>query len=162
MLFRSVQRAEALHEKKIANIADEIKEKGDKIHLVLIAGPSSSGKTTFAQRLSIQLIVNGLKPVPISMDDYYCEREKTPKKADGTYDFERVEAVDLELFNDHLKRMLAGETVKIPKYNFKTGLREYHGKEITLDEKSVLIVEGIHALNELVSASVDRDRKSVV
>ena len=154
-----IQVAEALHEKKIAAIADEITQNGKDVHLVLIAGPSSSGKTTFAQRLSIQLIVNGLRPVPISMDDYYQERRKTPRKPDGSYDFECVEAIDLELFNDHLKRLLAGETVKIPKYNFRTGLREYRGRELTLNEKSVLIVEGIHGLNERISAVVPAENK---
>ncbi len=154
-----IQVAEALHEKKIARIADEITGKGKDVHLVLIAGPSSSGKTTFAQRLSIQLIVNGLRPVPISMDDYYKERIKTPRKEDGSYDFETVEAIDLELFNDHLQRLLAGETVKIPKYNFRTGLREYRGRELTLTEKSVLIVEGIHGLNECISSVVPAKNK---
>ena len=154
-----IQVAEALHEKKIAAIADEITDKGKDVHLVLIAGPSSSGKTTFAQRLSIQLVVNGLRPVPISMDDYYKERLNTPRKADGSYDFESVEAIDLELFNDHLKRLLAGETVKIPKYNFRTGLREYRGRELTLSDNSVLIVEGIHGLNERISAVVPARNK---
>lgn len=154
-----IQVAEALHEKKIAAIADEITDKGKDVHLVLIAGPSSSGKTTFAQRLSIQLVVNGLRPVPISMDDYYKERLNTPRKADGYYDFESVEAIDLELFNDHLKRLLAGETVKIPKYNFRTGLREYRGRELTLSDNSVLIVEGIHGLNERISAVVPARNK---
>lgn len=154
-----IQVAEALHEKKIAAIADEITDKGKDVHLVLIAGPSSSGKTTFAQRLSIQLVVNGLRPVPISMDDYYKERLNTPRKADGSYDFESVEAIDLELFNDHLKRLLAGETVKIPKYNFRTGLREYRGRELTLSDNSVLIVEGIHGLNERISAFVPARNK---
>lgn len=154
-----IQVAEALHEKKIAAIADEITDKGKDVHLVLIAGPSSSGKTTFAQRLSIQLVVNGLRPVPISMDDYYKERLNTPRKADGSYDFESVEAIDLELFNDHLKRLLAGETVKIPKYNFRTGLREYRGRELTLSDNSVLIVEGIYGLNERISAVVPARNK---
>ena len=154
-----IQVAEALHEKKIAAIADEITDKGKDVHLVLIAGPSSSGKTTFAQRLSIQLVVNGLRPVPISMDDYYKERLNTPRKADGSYDFESVEAIDLELFTDHLKRLLAGETVKIPKYNFRTGLREYRGRELTLSDNSVLIVEGIHGLNERISAVVPARNK---
>ena len=154
-----IQVAEALHEKKIAAIADEITDKGKDVHLVLIAGPSSSGKTTFAQRLSIQLVVNGLRPVPISMDDYYKERLNTPRKADGSYDFESVEAIDLELFNDHLKRLLAGETVKIPKYNFRTGLREYRGRELTLSDNSVLIVEGIHGLNPGLTPHIDNKLK---
>ena len=154
-----IQVAEALHEKKIAAIADEITDKGKDVHLVLIAGPSSSGKTTFAQRLSIQLVVNGIRPVPISMDDYYKERLNTPRKADGSYDFESVEAIDLELFNDHLQRLLAGETVKIPKYNFRTGLREYRGRELKLSDDAVLIVEGIHGLNERISAVVPARNK---
>lgn len=151
--------AEALHEKKIAAIADTITDKGKDVHLVLIAGPSSSGKTTFAQRLSIQMVVNGLKPIPISMDDYYKERRNTPRKADGSYDFESVEAIDLELFHDHLRRLLAGETVKIPKYNFRSGLREYRGRELTLNSNSVVIVEGIHGLNERISAVVPAQNK---
>lgn len=156
---RIIQVAEALHEKKIAAIADKITGTDKDVHLVLIAGPSSSGKTTFAQRLSIQMVVNGMRPVPISMDDYYKERMNTPKKADGSYDFESVEAIDLELFNDHLKRLLAGELVKMPKYNFRTGLREYRGRELKLDEKSVLIVEGIHGLNERISSVVPAENK---
>ena len=127
-----IQVAEALHEKKIAGIADKIAASNKDVRLVLIAGPSSSGKTTFAQRLSIQMIVNGNRPVPISMDDYFKDRHDTPRKADGSFDFESVEAVDLELFNDHLRRLLAGECVKIPKYNFRSGTREYRGREIQL------------------------------
>jgi uridine kinase len=106
--------AEALQEKKIAGIADDITNSSKKIRLVLIAGPSSSGKTSFAQRLSDQLQVNGVKPLPISMDNYYLNREDTPRKPDGSYDFECVEAIDLQLFNDHLKRLLNGESVKLP------------------------------------------------
>ena len=154
-----IQVAEALHEKKIAGIADKIAESNKHVRLVLIAGPSSSGKTTFAQRLSIQMVVNGIRPVPISMDDYFKDRHDTPRKADGSFDFENVEAIDLELFNDHLKRLLAGECVKIPKYNFSSGMREYRGREIKLGEKDVLVVEGIHALNERISAAVPAANK---
>lgn len=136
-----IQVAEALHEKKIAAIADEITQNGKDVHLVLIAGPSSSGKTTFAQRLSIQLIVNGLRPVPISMDDYYQERRKTPRKPDGSYDFECVEAIDLELFNDHLKRLLAGRDGEDTQIQFPYGParipwpRAYLKRKIGIDSR---------------------------
>ncbi len=149
-----IQMAEALHEKKIAAIADEIASKKDVLKLILIAGPSSSGKTSFAQRLSIQLAVNGIFPIPISMDDYYLNRADTPRKPDGSYDFETVEAIDLKLFNNHLFRLLKGETVKLPKYNFRSGMREYRGREIKLNEGNVLIVEGIHGLNERLTSMI--------
>ena len=154
-----VQVSEALHEKKIAAIADKIIASNKDVKLILIAGPSSSGKSSFIQRLSIQLIVNGIKPMTISMDDYYVERINTPRKPDGSYDYECVEAVDLVLFNDHLRSLLSGESVKIPKYNFRTGCREYRGKEIALGKNSVLLVEGIHGLNERISASVAAENK---
>lgn len=154
-----IQVAEALHEKKIAGIADKIAASNKDVRLVLIAGPSSSGKTTFAQRLSIQMVVNGLRPVPVSMDDYFKDRHDTPRKHDGTFDFESVDAVDLELFNDHLRRLLAGECVKMPKYNFRSGMREYRGREIQLGENDVLVVEGIHALNERISEAVPANNK---
>lgn len=153
-----IQVAEALHEKKIAAIADEIASK-DELKLVLIAGPSSSGKTSFAQRLSIQLAVNGLRPMPVSMDDYYLNRVDTPRKADGSYDFESVDAIDLKLFNDHLTRLLAGEAVKMPKYNFRSGTREYRGRQLQMGEKSVLVVEGIHGLNERLTAMIPAKNK---
>ena len=139
--------------------ADKIAASNKDVRLVLIAGPSSSGKTTFAQRLSIQMVVNGLRPVPVSMDDYFKDRHDTPRKPDGTFDFESVDAVDLELFNDHLRRLLAGECVKMPKYNFRSGMREYRGREIQLDENDVLVVEGIHALNERISEAVPANNK---
>ena len=148
-----------MHEKKIAGIADKIAASNKDVRLVLIAGPSSSGKTTFAQRLSIQMVVNGLRPVPVSMDDYFKDRHDTPRKPDGTFDFESVDAVDLELFNDHLRRLLAGECVKMPKYNFRSGMREYRGREIQLGENDVLVVEGIHALNERISEAVPANNK---
>lgn len=153
-----IQVAEALHEKKIAAIADEIAAR-DELKLVLIAGPSSSGKTSFAQRLSIQLAVNGLRPMPISMDDYYLNRMDTPRKADGSYDFESVDAIDLKLFNEHLSRLLAGEAVKMPKYNFRSGTREYRGRQLQMGEKSVLVVEGIHGLNERLTAMIPAKNK---
>lgn len=154
-----IQVAEALHEKKLVSIADMIAERKDKLKLILIAGPSSSGKTSTAQRLSIQLAVNGLRPLPISMDDYYHNRVDTPRKEDGSYDFECLEAIDLELFNDHLQKLLNGEKIKLPKYNFRTGLREYRGHEMQMEPNSVLVVEGIHGLNEKLTASISSEKK---
>ena len=154
-----IQVAEALHEKKLAGIADMISARREELKLVLIAGPSSSGKTSTAQRLSIQLAVNGLMPLAVSMDDYYLNRCDTPRKDDGSYDFECLEAVDLELFNDHLKRLLSGERVSLPKYNFHTGQREYRGNELKMRENSVLVVEGIHGLNEKLTASIPAAKK---
>lgn len=156
---RIIQVAEALHEKKLAGIADIIAARRKELKLVLIAGPSSSGKTSTAQRLSIQMAVNGLYPMPISMDDYYRNRVDSPRKADGSYDFECVEAIDLELFNEHLQKLLAGERVKMPKYNFRTGCREYRGNELQMQENSVLVVEGIHGLNERLTASIPAHKK---
>ena len=156
---RIIQIAEALHEKKLARIADMIYERIKNLKLVLIAGPSSSGKTSTAQRLSIQLAVNGLEPIPISMDDYYKNRVDTPKKADGSYDFECVEAIDIDLFNDHLTRLLHGEAVEIPKYNFKSGCREYRGNVIKLQENSLLVIEGIHGLNEKLTEKIPAENK---
>jgi len=154
-----IQIAEALHEKKIAHIADKIADTGSHIRLILIAGPSSSGKTTFAQRLSVQMRVNGLKPMPLSLDNYFKERKYTPRKATGEYDFECLGALDLELFHDHLRALLAGDTVKIPRYNFGTGVREFRGQEATLGENGVLVVEGIHGLNEKLSSVVAAENK---
>lgn len=151
-----IRLAEALHEKKIAQIADKILKRGDALRLILIAGPSSSGKTTFAQRLSIQLRVNGINPVPISVDDYFLNREDTPLDEQGNYDFESINAVDVKLLNEHLTMLLAGEEVELPYYNFKTGKREYHGKKLRLQEGEILVVEGIHALNEKMTYAIDR------
>lgn len=151
--------AEALHEKKIAGIADQIATSKKDIKLVLIAGPSSSGKTSFAQRLSDQLQVAGIKPLPISMDNYYLNRCDTPKKADGSYDFECVEAIDLQLFNSHLSRLLKGEKVKLPKYDFRSGTREYRGEKIQMEQDSVLVVEGIHGLNEKLTTAIPAANK---
>ncbi|MDO4921151.1 MAG: nucleoside kinase [Phascolarctobacterium sp.] len=156
---RVIQVAEALHEKKLAGIADMIAARKNELKLILIAGPSSSGKTSTAQRLSIQMAVNGLRPMPISMDDYYLNRVDTPRKADGSYDFECLEAIDLELFNEHLQKLLAGEKIKLPKYNFRTGCREYRGSELQMTDNSVLVVEGIHGLNEKLTASIPAANK---
>jgi len=154
-----IQISEARHEKEIAKIADEISNSQHKIRLVLIAGPSSSGKTTFSQRLAVQMRLNGLEPMPISLDNYFKERKDTPRLPDGSYDFECLEALDLDLFNDHLQRMIAGETVKIPHYSFRTGQREFRGQTITLGDQGVLVIEGIHGLNEKLSAAVERNAK---
>ena len=149
---------EALHEKKIANIADDIaKRKNAKV--ILIAGPSSSGKTTFAQRLGIQLRVNGIKPVTISVDNYFVERENTPKDKNGNYDFEAIEAIDLELFNDHLTRLINGEEVAVPTFDFLVGNKKYLGNTMKLKEDEVLIIEGIHCLNDKLTANIPKEQK---
>ncbi|MEF9958546.1 MAG: nucleoside kinase [Niameybacter sp.] len=150
--------AEAFHEKKIAGIADQIASHS-KVRLVLIAGPSSSGKTTFAQRLCVQLRVNGLTPHVISIDDYFVNREQTPLDEDGKYDFEALEAIDIQLFNEHMSKLIAGETVEIPTFNFKTGRREYKGHKVALGEEDVLVIEGIHGLNERLSYAIPRENK---
>ncbi|HHT47489.1 MAG TPA: nucleoside kinase [Firmicutes bacterium] len=151
--------AEALHEKKIAQIADLISARSSEIRVILIAGPSCSGKTTFAQRLRIQLLVNGLRPLPISIDDYFVDREQTPLDESNNPDFEHIEAVDLPLFNEHLLRLIAGEEVEIPTYNFTTGKREYRGKIMRLDDNQPLIIEGIHGLNETLTRAIPRHKK---
>jgi len=154
--------AEALHEKKVAAIADLVDERRQLVKLVMIAGPSSSGKTTFAQRLGIQLRVHGIRPVPISLDDYFLEREQSPKVANGDYDFESIRALDLPLFNKHLVQLLAGESVEPPHYNFKTGRREYPGKKIQVGPNHVLVVEGIHGLNPQLTTAVPRRQKMLI
>lgn len=151
--------AEALHEKKIAQIADMITNSHDKKKLVLIAGPSSSGKTTFAQRLSVQLRVNGIRPVAISMDDYFKNRKDTPKDKNGEYDFETVDAIDIDTFNDVMNRMIKGELVEVPTYNFHTGMREWTGKKLKIDDDQVIVVEGIHGLNETLTQNIPREKK---
>ena len=144
--------AEALHEQRIAQIAGEIARRRGEVRLVLIAGPSASGKTTFARRLAVQLLAAGIRPVAISLDNYFLKREDTPRDERGEYDFEALEAVDLGLFNDHLLRLMEGEAVTIPHYNFRTGRREA-GETLLLAPDHVLLVEGIHGLNPaLVSA----------
>ena len=149
---------EALHEKKIALIADEI-AKRDNVKMILIAGPSSSGKTTFAQRLGIQLKINGIKPVTISVDNYFVEREDTPKDENGNYNFEDIEAIDLELFNDHLTKLLNGEEVEMPEFDFKVGTKLYKGKKLKLAEDEVLVIEGIHCLNDKLTSSIPKEQK---
>lgn len=149
---------EALHEKKIANIADMIYDRKN-VKIVLIAGPSSSGKTTFAKRLSIQLRVNGLVPIPISLDDYFLDRELTPKDENGLYDFESIYALDLPLFNQQLEDLLSGREVKLPTFNFKTGRRENYGETMKLPENGVLVIEGIHGLNEMLTSRIPKENK---
>ena len=153
-----VKVSEALHEKKIAQIADMIAADKRK-KLVLIAGPSSSGKTTFAQRLSIQLRVNGITSVALSMDNYFVDRANTPRDENGNYDFECLEAIDLKLFNDQLTALLNGEEVSLPTFDFTTGSRRYDGNIAKLGENQVLIVEGIHGLNEKLTEAIPRKNK---
>ena len=151
-----IKLAEAFHERKFAWVADTIYDANLSrgVRIVLISGPSSSGKTTSAKRLGIQLGVLGLKPVLISLDDYFVDREKTPKDADGEYDYEALEAIDLRLFNDHLQRLFAGESLPVPRYDFITGKRQWHDNPLRLDDRSVLIVEGIHGLNPRLTPSI--------
>lgn len=139
--------SEALHEKKIAEIANAITERNGKVKMVLIAGPSASGKTTFSKRLMVQLAVNGMKPTMISLDDYFVDREKTPKDKNGEYDFEAIEAIDVEFFNSQLIQLFNGETIELPKFNFTVGKKFPSGKKLKLGAGSILIVEGIHGMN---------------
>jgi len=149
---------EALHEKKIANIADDI-AKNRNIKMILIAGPSSSGKTTFAQRLGLQLRINRIKPVTISVDNYFVERDQTPKDEDGKYDFENIEAIDLDLFNEHLTKLLNGEEIEMPEFDFHIGTKRYNGKKLKLEKDEVLVIEGIHCLNDKLTSSIPKDQK---
>ncbi|MGD8488045.1 MAG: nucleoside kinase [Anaerolineae bacterium] len=138
--------AEALHEQRVARIAQEIASRQGECRLVLIAGPSCSGKTTFSKRLSIQLLANGLRPFALELDNYFLERQKTPRDANGNYDFESLDAVDVQLFNEHLLQLLDGMEVTLPRYNFRTGLREV-GQTVRLRPDHIVIVEGIHGMN---------------
>jgi uridine kinase len=146
--------SEALHEKKIAEIADKIFMRKE-TKLVLIAGPSSSGKTTFANRLAIQLKVNGLMPIPISLDDYFVDRVNTPLDENGEYDFETIGSVDTKLFNEHLNLILQGEEVEIPSFNFLKGEREWLGKKIKLPQNGIVLLEGIHGLNPILTSAIN-------
>ena len=150
--------AEALQEKKIVRIADEIQSRRN-LKLILIAGPSSSGKTTFSKRLSIQLMANGIKPYPISLDDYFLDREHTPRDEHGEYDFESLYALDLPFFNSQLQALLAGEEVELPHFNFQTGVREKSGKKLRLEDHMILILEGIHGLNPELTAQIEEQYK---
>ena len=149
---------EALMEQKIGNLAAQIAS-DDKKKFVMIAGPSSSGKTSFANRLSIQLIAKGRKPHPLSLDDYYVDREFCPKHPDGSFDFECLESIDIKLFNEDMNRLLKGEAVDMPSFNFKTGKREYRGRKLTLGADDILVIEGIHGLNDRLSQLIPPEHK---
>lgn len=149
--------SEALQEKKIANIAEEIANRKG-VKLVLLAGPSSSGKTTSCKRLSIQLAVNGLKPLQISLDDYFVDREKTPKDASGEYDYESIYALDLDLINEQFNALFRGEEVELPKYDFQSGKSKKSGNRLKMTDNNVLVVEGIHALNPELTAHIPQEQ----
>jgi len=153
-----IQVSEALQEKKISKIAEEIARKSG-IRMVLIAGPSSSGKTTTCKRLSVQLITNGIKPVPISLDDYFVDREQTPRDESGDYDFESIHALNIPLLNEQLAALFRGEEVELPRYNFQAGKSEWSGKKLRLQRDEMLVVEGIHALNPELTAQIPDELK---
>ena len=158
-----IQVSEALQEKKIVKIAEEIDTRFHRrkkpIRIVLITGPSSSGKSTFCKRLSVQLLACGLRPYSFSTDDYFVNRADTPKLPNGQYDFDNIETVDYQLLGEHLERLMKGEAVEVPEYNFVTGKREFNGKKLRLQNDSVLIIEGIHALNPLLTQHIDNSLK---
>lgn len=151
--------SEALHEKQIGKIADKIYENRDKIKLITIAGPSSSGKTTFSKRLSIQLRLLGFDPYPISLDDYFVDREHTPRDENGHYDFESIEALDVKLFNEHLTTLIEGGEINIPKFDFLTGNRVDSGNRFRLKPNTIVVIEGIHGLNEVLTEAIPRENK---
>lgn len=150
--------SEALQEGKISRIAEQISQQRD-VKFVMIAGPSSSGKTTFSHRLSIQLAAHGLKPHPIAVDNYFVNREDTPRDENGNYNFECLEAIDLELFNRDMNALLRGERVEIPRFNFKVGKREYKGDFLQMEPNDILVIEGIHSLNDKMSYSLPKESK---
>ena len=158
-----IQVSEALQEKKIVQIAEDINtrfhQKEHPVRIILITGPSSSGKTTFCKRLSVQLLACGLRPLSVSTDDYFVNRVDTPKLPNGDYDFDNIETVEYALLEDHLQRLMDGERVEVPEYNFSTGLREWNGKKLKLSNDTVLIIEGIHALNPLLTKKIDDSMK---
>jgi uridine kinase len=149
--------SEALQEKKIARIADEIKRRSN-LRLVLIAGPSSSGKTTTCKRLSVQLAVNGIKPIGISLDDYFLDRDKTPRDEKGDYDFENLHALNLPLLNEQLTALFRGDEVELPRYDFPTGTSQKSGRKLRLNENEILVVEGIHALNPELTSQIPEEQ----
>lgn len=151
--------SEALQEKKLACIADMIDQKKEDLKVVLISGPSSSGKTTFAKRLSVQLSVIGLKPVVLSMDSYFVNREHTPRDKNGDYDFESPYALDIKLFNENMLDLFDGKEVDLPKFSFSTGQRSYNGSSLKLEKNSIILVEGIHGLNPIISEMIPSKRK---
>ena len=150
--------SEALQEKKISAIADEIARRKS-VKVVLLAGPSSSGKTTTCKRLSIQLLTNGIKPLQVSLDDYFVDREKTPKDESGEYDYESIHALNIPLINEQFRALFRGEEVELPRYNFQTGRSERSGRRLKMNDDNVLIVEGIHALNPELTALIPEEQK---
>ena len=160
-VYNMVKISEALHEKKIIEIAEMVKERQPKSRFVMISGPSSSGKTTFSKRLSVQLMVAGLKPIVLSLDNYFVNRDETPLDENGEWDFESLYAVDLPLFNQQLSQLMDGEEIEIPFFNFEDGKRYYRGEKLKLKPENVLVIEGIHALNPELTSAIP-DRKSVV
>lgn len=150
---------EAMHEKKISQIADRIRKKWKKIKIILIAGPSSSGKTTFGKRLAIQLKVSGVKPINLSLDNYFVNRELTPLDENGEYDFESIEALDVKLFNENLLELLDGKEIDLPKFSFETGQRYYDGQKLRINGKNVIVIEGIHALNPKLTSLISDEVK---
>jgi len=155
--FEMIKVSEALHEKKVAQIADQIANRQHRPKFVWISGPSSSGKTTFSMRLRIQLMVNGIQPVVITMDNYFVNREDTPKDENGAWDFEHVNALDLNLFRQQMCDLQAGKEVELPFYNFETGKREWRGEKLQLQPDQICIVEGLHALNPLLSEGLPKE-----
>jgi len=154
-----IQVAEALHDKKIAMIADRICEHRDKVKLVLVAGPSSSGKTTFSKKLAVQLQVLGRNPFPISLDDYFLPREHTPRDEEGNYDFESLQAIDIEFMNENLLRLMRGEQAVLPHFNFHTGQRQVGSSPQRLPDRAIIILEGIHGLNDKLTPQIPREQK---
>ncbi len=154
-----VRRAEALHEKKLARIADDITAHSRRVRMVLIAGPSSAGKTTFSKRLATHLETNGLRPVTISTDDYFVSPERNPRDADGHPDYEHLEAVDLALFNDHMAQLIQGNEVELPHFNFTRKAREYRGDVLQISDDQIIIVEGIHGLNPRLTEGIADENK---
>lgn len=153
-----IQISEAIHQRQLVELALDV-EKRKSVKMVLIAGPSSSGKTTFAQKLGVQLTLAGYNPVTVSMDNYFKERKDTPLGPDGKYDFERVDALDIDLFNKQMTELLSGKTVELPKFDFKVGTKKYDGDYLTLNSNDILIIEGIHALNPIITKLVDDKHK---
>ncbi|HCX98548.1 MAG TPA: AAA family ATPase, partial [Bacteroidales bacterium] len=151
--------SEALHERKVIQIADQIISRKKEVRIVLIAGPSSSGKTTFAKRLAIQLKVAGLKPYNISLDNYFVDREKTPLDEHGEYNFEALGALDIDFFNQNLVQLLKGDEVELPKFSFETGKRFFDGTKLCIEDNGIIIIEGIHALNPDLTPLIEADKK---
>ena len=155
--YEMIKLSEALHEKKVAQIADMIACRDPRPRFVLISGPSSSGKTTFSKRLTIQLMVNGIRPVSISLDNYFVNRDDTPRDENGDWDFEHILALDLPLLQEHVNALLNGEEVSLPTYNFETGKRDYKGNTLKLEKDTIVILEGLHALNPQLLPNIPRE-----